>query len=476
MSDKRLDEKKSYDLAIEEEEKEGYGYLEILIIIGILFLVLLIGTGYILISPQFERVSPTIEAQNSYKWNLKDNIEITIKDNEKLKSYRVVLSDGDNNITLHNEIIETPLKEKKISIIYPTKGFKSNKDTLKLSIFVRDGSFWNLLKGNSVKKEVKLNIDTTRPQISILSHSYSITQGGSALVIFNATDKNLKDIYIEANGKKFEVTPYKKEGYFVSLIAWYFTENNFNAKVVATDSANNKRETIIPFYLKSKKYKESLIKARDKFINGKITDLASSNREFAKIEDNLEKFKAVNETMRLENEALIHGLTKEVSKELITEWKIKKFYPLRNGMRVASYGDSRDYYYKEKENKISHSYHLGYDLASTRMAGIKTSNSGVVVYASENGIYGNMPIINHGLGLYTLYGHCSQLLVQKGEKVKAGDVIARTGKTGLALGDHLHFGILVQGIEVRPVEWFDASWIEKNINKMFREADKIIKD
>jgi len=46
--------------------------------------------------------------------------------------------------------------------------------------------------------------------------------------------------------------------------------------------------------------------------------------------------------------------------------------------------------------------------------------------------------------------------------------------SGLALGDHLHFGILVQGIEVRPVEWFDAKWIKKFISNVFKEADKII--
>lgn len=117
---------------------------------------------------------------------------------------------------------------------------------------------------------------------------------------------------------------------------------------------------------------------------------------------------------------------------------------------------------------------MGYDLASTKMASIRSSNAGTVVYANENGIYGNMPMIDHGLGLYSLYGHCSQLLVKEGDEVKAGQVIAKTGSTGLALGDHLHFGLLVQGVEVRPVEWFDGGWIRKNIDNVFKEADKII--
>ncbi len=159
---------------------------------------------------------------------------------------------------------------------------------------------------------------------------------------------------------------------------------------------------------------------------------------------------------------------------MIDKWEIKRFYPLKNGKRVASFGDHRYYYYKDKNHIVSESYHVGYDLASTKMADIVSSNAGKVVFADENGIYGNMPLIDHGLGLYTLYGHCSQLMVKEGDEVEAGQVIAKTGMTGLALGDHLHFGILVQGVEVRPVEWFDRKWIKKFISNVFKEADAII--
>jgi len=83
-------------------------------------------------------------------------------------------------------------------------------------------------------------------------------------------------------------------------------------------------------------------------------------------------------------------------------------------------------------------------------------------------------LIDHGFGLATLYGHCSQILVRKGEEVTAGQMIARTGKTGLALGDHLHFGVLVHGIEVWPMDWMKGNWIRKNIDQVFKKADKII--
>jgi murein DD-endopeptidase MepM/ murein hydrolase activator NlpD len=217
-----------------------------------------------------------------------------------------------------------------------------------------------------------------------------------------------------------------------------------------------------------------MIQAKDNFIDGKISDLADSDPQYALVTDRIKKLKAVNEDMRKANEDLIHKLAKEVSNRMIQTWEIKPFYPLRNAKKVASYGDDRHYYYKEKGNEVSQSYHVGLDMASTKMAQIVSSNAGKVVYANYNGIYGNMPMIDHGMGLYTLYGHCSNVLVQEGEEVLAGTAIAKTGISGLALGDHLHFGVLVQGIEIRPEEWMDRRWIRDNVDKIFKEADKII--
>jgi murein DD-endopeptidase MepM/ murein hydrolase activator NlpD len=144
-----------------------------------------------------------------------------------------------------------------------------------------------------------------------------------------------------------------------------------------------------------------------------------------------------------------------------------------NGQKVADFGDHRIYSYKGKEN-LSNAYHMGLDLASIHMGPIIASNGGKVVFARPNGIYGNLPIIDHGFGLYTLYGHCSELNVQEGDSVAAGQQIAKTGLSGYAMGDHLHFGILVQGIEVRPEEWMDSKWIADNITSVIDTAKVFI--
>ena len=441
----------------------------------LLFLVVLAGIGYVYTSPKFERKSPKIDAAQMMFWNRKDPLKIQLTDNVGLKNFELILNDGQQSIIVGQGTFQKKAKEQILFVKYPkSKTFNVKAKNLKLQITVNDSSLWNFFQGNKAQKIINVKIDSKRPNVNILSNSYSITQGGSALVVFQAEDENLDEVYIEAAGKKFKVQPYKEEGYYAALLAWPFTNKTFEAKIIATDIAHNKRVTHIPFYLKNHKYKVSWIKAKDKFIDGKITDLAASNPEYDSINDRLEKLKAINETMRLKNEERIHKFSKKVSDEIIDTWKINKFYPLKNSAKVASYGAHRHYYYGSKENEVSQSYHVGYDLASTKMAPIVSSNAGKVVFAGENGIYGNMPIIDHGLGLYTLYGHCSKLLVKEGDEVHAGQVIAKTGTSGLALGDHLHFGILVQGIEVRPIEWFDSAWIKTNIENVFKTADKII--
>ncbi len=445
----------------------------------IILLVLILGGAiagaiYLYTAEEFERVPPVVEAPEHTYWNTKNPLKIKISDNFGLKSYQVTLSDGKNEIPVVVADHLGGVKEEVVSVKYSKGKLDRKAKVLTLKIQATDSSKWNYLMGNSIEKVIEFKIDYRRPNVNILANSYSVTQGGSALVIFQASDDDALDkLYVQAGGNKFKAQPYKEEGYYAALIAWPFTQDSFQAKVVARDKAGNERKAEVPFYLKNKAYRTSNIKASNKFIDGKITDLAEQDPKYMK-DDRLERFKSVNETMRIDNENLIHKYASKVSDEILDSWKIKRFYPLKNGQKVASFGDHRYYYTTNKNKIVSESYHLGYDMASTQMAPITASNSGVVVFADYNGIYGNMPMIDHGLGLYTLYGHCSTLKVKEGDEVQVGQMIAKTGTTGLAMGDHLHFGILVQGIEVRPVEWLDKKWIKDNIEKIFKDADKII--
>jgi len=439
----------------------------------VVFIAIIGGAVYFANSPMFERNAPKIEAPTALYWNLKKPIAVKLVDDTGIRSYRVTLSDGKNSFVVAEEKLETPKQEVEIAVTLPRAGWNRRTTTATMVVETTDISNWNMLKGNSASKKVAITIDAVRPSAFVVANSYKITQGGSALVVFSATDANLKDVAVHTSfGKVFKPEPFYKEGFYAALIAWPVTEKNFRAWVEATDLADNVTKAHIPLYVERYRYRRSNIKLKDRFLEGKIADLATQFDETANVSDPLERFRIINEDIRKKNEDLIHKLSSKVSDQLIRRWSVKPFYPLKNGKKVASFGDHRFYYYNGK--KVSESYHLGLDLASVKMADIRASNPGRVVYAGYNGIYGNMPLIDHGLGLYTLYGHCSTLYVTEGDVVGRKDVIAKTGKTGLALGDHLHFGVVVQGIEVRPVEWMDSHWIKDNITTVFDTARKMI--
>jgi len=446
-----------------------------------LLLILLIFIGFgiwgytKLNSPMFEKNSPKIELVKAQYWNSDKPMHIKISDDSGLKQIKAFLSDGKNRIKIADESFKNIKKSFDLKVDYPKIGLPNAKKLLKLTVYATDISKWNFLSGNAVKKESILTIDNQRPDVFSLITSYGITKGGSAIAIFKADDENLKELYIETNfGKKFYPTKFYKDGYYVVLVAWPLKEKRFSAKVIAIDKAENKTRSRLSFFLKNKKYRTSHLKAKESFINGKISDLAEDKPELTKDLSPTQKLDFINSKYREENDNLIRKVTTKVDSNKITNFDIKPFYPLRNGKVVGSFGDHRFYYYKDKNNTISEAYHLGLDLASIRMDDIRVTNPGVCVFANYNGIYGNNLIVYHGLGLYTLYGHCSTILVKRGDLINAGEAGARTGATGLALGDHLHLSMLVQGVFVRPAEWMDSKWIQTNITDVINSAKKMI--
>jgi len=455
-----------------KQKQQGKGYIR-----AVLLLLAIGGLIYwvqnLINSPAFEKNAPLVTLKERLYWNLHRPLKIPITDDTGLKSLKIMLSDGSREIELPHDDFKVGTKAFEATVRFPKVGLNKKNALLKLTITTTDISKWNFFMGNSTSKQAIIYIDETKPEVFPLISSYGITKGGAALAIFKAKDANLKSLTIKTNfGKEFKPTPFYKEGYYAVLVAWPLIEKRFSAKIVAIDKAGNKTRSRLDFFQKDKKYRTSTIKVNDKFINGKISDLAEDRPEETANLTPAEKFNFINAIYRNENNKVIYDITSKVDQNRIENFKIQPFYPLKNGKVVASHGDHR--YYKYKGKIISEAYHLGVDLASTRMADLLVTNPGVVVFSSYNGIYGNNLIVYHGLGLYSLYGHCSSIQVQKGDIVKAWSVAAKSGATGLALGDHLHFSILVQGVFVRPAEWMDSQWIQTNITDIFDGAKKMI--
>jgi murein DD-endopeptidase MepM/ murein hydrolase activator NlpD len=140
----------------------------------------------------------------------------------------------------------------------------------------------------------------------------------------------------------------------------------------------------------------------------------------------------------------------------------ERFLQMPNTQVMSTFADRRTYLYEGRP--VDEQTHLGYDLASTRRASVPAANNGIVVLARYFGIYGNAVVIDHGFGLMSLYGHLSSIAVSEGEEVARGQSVGRSGQSGLAGGDHLHFTMLLQGLPVNPVQWWDAHWIRDRLS------------
>jgi murein DD-endopeptidase MepM/ murein hydrolase activator NlpD len=182
-------------------------------------------------------------------------------------------------------------------------------------------------------------------------------------------------------------------------------------------------------------------------------------------DDLVAAFLKINGELRRQNNETITALMGKTRPQML--WT-SAFAQLGNTAVQSRFADYRTYFFGGKE--IDRQVHLGFDLASTAQAPVHASNRGVVVLASFLGIYGNCVVIDHGMGVQTLYAHLSSIDVREGDEVDKDQVIGRTGITGLAGGDHLHFTLLVGGTAVNPVEWWDPHWIEDRIFRKIREA------
>lgn len=119
-------------------------------------------------------------------------------------------------------------------------------------------------------------------------------------------------------------------------------------------------------------------------------------------------------------------------------------YPLMSPRVSSKYGKRTHPVRKQ----IRH--HNGVDLAAPEGAPIRVIKDGVVIFSDTYRGFGKMVVVLHQGGITTHYGHCSELLVDIGQKVRAGQIVARVGSTGLSTGPHLHFEVRKHGKHLNP--------------------------
>ena len=443
--------------------------------IFIILLVLVMAiVAFLFLSPTFERVAPKVSIEKEIYWNLQKPIKVNISDNNDIQSYNISFNDGQKQITLDTRVVKNEKGLIELEILPPSfdESHKPKEGNIKIDVV--DTSKWNFFRGNQTVVSSKLIIDKKSPVANVIGNSYLLRQGGSGIIIVEIADENLKDYYISFNDEEvFELFPFYKKNFYISIITWPVQIKEFKkVNLVAVDMAGNKSVAKVPFYIKTFAEKADDIKVSEDFING-VSKQVLENSEMNIPTETVDIFLKANKELREKNVKTIREVVrKNFSNILVTSYDIKPFLRLENSATVAGFGERRSYFYNDQ--KIDEAWHLGMDWASTKRAPIKTFNDGKVIYKDYLGIYGDTIILDHGLGLASLYAHTSTISVELNDEVKAGQQIGNTGATGAVFGDHLHFGMLVQGIEVNPNEWLDFTWMKTNVTKTIEDAVKII--
>lgn len=330
-------------------------------------------------------------------------------------------------------------------------------------IMVSDYSWRGWNKGNIEYLEKKVMIDTIAPQLTMLSKQHNIEQGGSGLAIYRVFEEDVKsgiqvgENFFPGRSGLFE-NQYIRTAFFALD---HLQGPGTQLSVVAEDPAGNITKRGFHHYIRARKFKNDILNITDRFLEQKISafDFSTENNTFQEMKNALlEKFLFVNEDVRKQSVEKILSIPSVSGNKWYWEGR---FARQKGAERRAGFADRRVYRYKGKE--IDKSVHLGIDLASTANAPVRAANSGRVIFAQFEGIFGNTIIIDHGFGLCSLYAHLDQMTVREGDMVKKLSDIGFTGLTGLAGGDHLHFSMIVHNTFVNPIEWWDDRWIENNI-------------
>ncbi len=419
----------------------------------ILLALIVIGAGGFLYFKYADKEQPVVTLTPDVDYtNGREAFEVKVHDSGLgLKSVQVqVVQEGEVKFS-RDEEFPSGVQDYDMTVEIP----RLNQGEFSIVINALDRSIVNWGKGNLTSVSRTMVFDDRPPVISVLTTTHNLNQGGSGLIRYELskevekTGVMLGDYFFPA----FE----QPDGSYHCMFAFPHDADTGSdtPRVVARDKAGNEQVSGFNYHVNARNFRDDRLNIGDNFLRSQMPQF---EREFPDDHDPFEIFLRVNREMRADNRAQVEEIATRTSPILDFDGV---FMRKPNSAQMAGFADRRTYYYQDRE--IDRQVHLGVDLASTAQAPVPAANRGQVVFTGSIGIYGQTVVIDHGIGLQTLYAHLSSIDVQEGQMVNKGESVGRTGTTGLAVGDHLHFEVLVSGTSVNPVEWWDINWINNNI-------------
>ena len=297
-----------------------------------------------------------------------------------------------------------------------------------------------------------VDVNTQPPRVTADGLQHYINQGGVELVTFT-----ISGYWTEAGVRvgpytfrSFPLPGHANERFSIFAFPWDVPADTMPL-VYARNPSGAEAKAHFSCKIFPKKFRSRDLELTDAFID-KVTDETDPTGTG----DKLQRLLKIHGDLRRQNNQVLADL------RLKTEERMLWTGPFwRYGKTESEFADHRAYVYHGKV--VDHQTHLGFDLSDVQHAPVVAANDGRVVFAGPLGIYGNCIVVDHGYGLQSIYGHLSQIGVNVGDMVKRGKEMGRSGATGLAGGDHLHFSMQVDGVQITPVEWWDEHWIHDRI-------------
>lgn len=352
------------------------------------------------------------------------------------------------------------------------EGLIQGEATLKVSA-VRPVLFGYRESGSEAEHEIEVMLRP--PIINVQSQFHYINHGGSEMVVYRVSPAPAST-GVRVGDDEYPGFPAAGAGIegaddtlFVAFFALTWDQDrNTPITVFAEDELGNLGTSPFDKRIFDKQFRDSTISVSDSFLSKVVPSILQNSPDFRVDDptDLVSSYVSINRDMRAANDAYIESLALETSPDILWDGP---FEQLINTAVESGFADRREYVYDGEV--IDHQTHLGFDLASTAAAPVTSANSGRIVHAGWLGIYGNCVIVDHGMGLQSLYAHLSSIDVVDGENVSKNQQLGRSGATGLAGGDHLHFTMLLNGQAITPVDWWSGQWVEDRILRKFRQAE-----
>lgn len=339
------------------------------------------------------------------------------------------------------------------------EGLTSGEATLRLSAW--PAGTWLRHPGPTVMT-MKLPVKLSPPSVQVISSFHYVGQGGSELVVYRVGEGAVRD-GVQAGDAFFPGRPLPgpdpQRRMALFAVPWDLGDPA-RIRLIAEDEVDNRAEVSFVDRFTPRPPANDTIRLDDRFLAKVVPEILGQTSGLEDRGDLLANYLQINGELRQRNDRELAELADRSPDGFY--WS-ESFLPMPNAQVMSTFADRRTYMYEGEA--VDQQTHLGFDLASVERDPVPAANRGRVVLARFFGIYGNAVVIDHGGGLMSLYGHLSSIAVQEGQMVERGALLGRTGATGLAGGDHLHFTMLVDGVAVTPVEWWDDHWIEDRVRR-----------